>query len=88
MTNKEAIEIFKAHQNWRLNSKESLGNPESAIVGAAINHAIDQLKRFESAVEVDLIPTYDQSNQAVTILNADMDVANTHRCYIIPKETK
>jgi len=53
MTNKQAIEILKAHNYWRRDTENTSPMPYSPkIIGEAIDVAVAELQRFENSLDL------------------------------------
>jgi len=104
MTTKEAIEVLTHANLWRRyngGTERPPKMPDSSQFGLAIDHAIEVLKRFEGAVEVEVgiedfeinVKSESMAEQAkiYMILAEDkveikLTISETHKLYAIPKE--
>ena len=90
LTNKEAIEILTYANEWRRccdePSTRTMKMPDPKQFGFALDHAIEVLKRFDGAVEVNVGNNCDQP----TFVGNEnfIDYADNHKLYAVPKENK
>lgn len=103
MTTKQALEILRAHNEWRRDRSE-IPAPQpwytAKELGQALDVAIETLQRFEGAVEVDVVDIVDSfefsKSEIIKTLHTievctddySYDFFDKHTLYAIPKESK